>query len=130
MTRLWTILGVVDVTRSTRWYQRLLGLPTTGPAHTYFGQVVDSDGAVLVCLHSWGERTRAPTAEELDACAPGQWAVAVLRVKDFAGALERASKMVATLAEEPHVNPATGTQEFALCDPDGYYVMVSAETAA
>lgn len=62
---------------------------------------------------------RTPMENALSAQAPA-----------FAGALERASKMVATLAEEPHVNPATGTQEFALCDPDGYYVMVSAETAA
>ena len=28
--------------------------------------------------------------------------------------------------EEPHVNPNTGTQEFALRDPGGYYVMISA----
>jgi hypothetical protein len=28
--------------------------------------------------------------------------------------------------EEPHTNPNTGTLEFALRDPDGYYVMVSA----
>jgi hypothetical protein len=28
--------------------------------------------------------------------------------------------------EEPHMNPKTGTKEFALLDPDGYYVMISA----
>ena len=32
----------------------------------------------------------------------------------------------AVLEEEPHLNPNTGTHEFALRDPDGYYVMVSA----
>ena len=31
----------------------------------------------------------------------------------------------AALEEEPHVNTHTGTSEFALRDPDGYYVMVS-----
>jgi hypothetical protein len=41
-------------------------------------------------------------------------------------ALERARALVSRLDEEPHVNPATGTREFALRDPDGYYVMVSA----
>ena len=30
------------------------------------------------------------------------------------------------LEQEPEVNPATGTREFALRDLDGYYVMVSA----
>jgi hypothetical protein len=34
--------------------------------------------------------------------------------------------LVSALEEEPNVNPNTGTREFALRDPDGYYVMVSA----
>jgi hypothetical protein len=34
--------------------------------------------------------------------------------------------LVSRLEEEPSVNPATGTPEFALRDPDGYYVLVSA----
>lgn len=55
MPRLWTILGVADVLRSTLWYQRLLGVAEVSPAHSYFGQVVDTDGQVLICLHSWGE---------------------------------------------------------------------------
>ena len=48
------------------------------------------------------------------------------RVDDFDMALKRARALVARLEEEPHANPATGTQEFALRDRDGYYVMVSA----
>jgi hypothetical protein len=35
---------------------------------------------------------------------------------------------VNALEEEPQVNPATGTREFALRDLDGYYVMISALT--
>ena len=41
-------------------------------------------------------------------------------------ALARARTLVERLDEEPHLNPSTGTREFALRDPDGYYVMVSA----
>ena len=37
MKRLWTIIGVADVARSFRWYQFLLGLPETAPAHEHFG---------------------------------------------------------------------------------------------
>ena len=48
------------------------------------------------------------------------------RVDDFAMALERARTLVTRFEEEPHVNPSTGTLEFALRDPDGYYVMISA----
>jgi hypothetical protein len=50
------------------------------------------------------------------------------RVDDFEMALQRARTLVSRIDEEPHVNPATGTKEFALRDPDGYYVMVSALT--
>jgi hypothetical protein len=39
---------------SFKWYQSLLGLPVTAPAHDYFGQILDSDGTVLPCLHEWG----------------------------------------------------------------------------
>jgi hypothetical protein len=48
------------------------------------------------------------------------------RVDDFDLALPRARALVARLEEEPHVNPATGTMEFSLRDPDGYYVTISA----
>jgi hypothetical protein len=48
------------------------------------------------------------------------------RVDDFDEALSRARSLVSQLEEEPQLNPVTGTREFALRDPDGYYVMVSA----
>jgi hypothetical protein len=51
MNRTWTIIGVADVPQSFRWYQSLLGLPETAPAHDYFGQIVDLDGTVLLCVH-------------------------------------------------------------------------------
>ncbi len=37
MKRTWTIIGVADVSQSFKWYQSLLGLPETAPAHDYFG---------------------------------------------------------------------------------------------
>ena len=54
MKRAWTIIGVSDVSQSFKWYQSLLGLPETTPAHDDFGQILDSDGTVLLCLHKWG----------------------------------------------------------------------------
>jgi hypothetical protein len=39
MRRTWTIIGVGDVPGSFKWYQSLLGLPETAPAHDDFGQV-------------------------------------------------------------------------------------------
>jgi hypothetical protein len=54
MRRTWTIIGVRDVHASFNWYQSLLGLLQTAPAHDDFGQILDSDETVLLCLHEWG----------------------------------------------------------------------------
>ena len=54
MRRTWTIIGVSDVPGSFKWYQSLLGLAETAPAHDDFGQILESDGTVLLCLHEWG----------------------------------------------------------------------------
>jgi hypothetical protein len=54
MKRTWTIIGVADVPHSFSWYLYLLGLPKAEPAHDYFGQILDADGTVLLCLHRWG----------------------------------------------------------------------------
>ena len=128
MRRTWTIIGVGDVARSFKWYQSLFGLPQTAPAHEYFGQILDSDGTVLLCLHRWGDHEH-PSLISPDQAQPGNGLLLFFRVDDFDMALPRARALVARLEEEPHLNPSTGTMEFALRDPDGYYVMISALSA-
>jgi catechol 2,3-dioxygenase-like lactoylglutathione lyase family enzyme len=61
---------------------------------------------------------------------PGNGLLLFIRVDDFDRALPRARALVPRLEEEPHVNPSTGTPEFSLRDPDGYYVTISALSAA
>jgi catechol 2,3-dioxygenase-like lactoylglutathione lyase family enzyme len=129
MQRLWTIIGVTDVIRSFAWYQALLGQTATQPAHDYFGQILDTDGTVLLCLHRWGDHEH-PSLASPDHAEPGNGLLLFFRVDDFDQALGRARGLVAALEEEPNVNPNTGTREFALRDPDGYYVMISALAAA
>jgi catechol 2,3-dioxygenase-like lactoylglutathione lyase family enzyme len=128
MKRTWTIIGVADVPASFKWYQSLLGLPATTPGHRYFGQILDSDGTVLLCLHEWGAHGH-PSLMSPDHAKPGNGLLLFFRVDDFAEALLRARALVPALEEEPHVNPSTGTPEIALRDPDGYYVMISALSA-
>jgi hypothetical protein len=65
-----------------------------------------------------------------DHAQPGNGLLLFFRVDDFDMALPRARALVARLEEEPHVNPNTGTPEFSLRDPDGYYVTISALSAA
>jgi len=125
MTRTWTIIGVADVARSFGWYQSLLGLPATAPAHDHFGQIVDADGTVLLCLHKWGAHEH-PSLTSPRHAEPGNGLLLFFRVDDFEQALPRARALVVRLDEEPYVNPNTGTMEFSLRDPDGYYVTISA----
>ena len=125
MKRLWTIIGVADVAQSFQWYQTLLGLPQTSPAHDDFGQIVDTDGTVLLSIHQWGAHEHPPLMSPHDA-KPGNGFLLFFRVDNFDVALQNAHTLVDRLEEEPHVNPNTGTAEFSLRDPDGYYVSISA----
>jgi catechol 2,3-dioxygenase-like lactoylglutathione lyase family enzyme len=125
MKRTWTIIGVRDVPRSFAWYQSLFGQAPKPPGHSYFGQLLDADGTVLLCLHEWGAHDH-PTLMSPENGLPGNGLLLFFRVDDFDAALQRARGLAKQLEEEPHLNPATRTMEFALRDPDGYYVMVSA----
>ncbi|HEX4953364.1 MAG TPA: VOC family protein [Thermoanaerobaculia bacterium] len=125
---LWTILGVGDVRGSFEWYQSLLGLPQAAPAHDHFGQILDMDGTVLLCLHQWGAHEH-PSLMSPDSAAPGNGLLLFFRVDDYERALGRARTLVARFEEEPHLNPNTRTMEFSLRDPDGYYVTISAVAA-
>jgi catechol 2,3-dioxygenase-like lactoylglutathione lyase family enzyme len=125
---MWTVIGVADVARSVAWYQSLLGLPQTAPAHDYFGQILDTDGTVLLCLHAWGEHEH-PSLTSPDRAPPGNGLLLFLRIDGFDEAVPRARALVGRFEEEPHLNPNTHTREFAVRDPDGYYVTISALSA-
>ena len=129
MKRTWTIIGVGDVTASFKWYQSLFGQAETPPAHADFGQLLDTDGTVLLCLHQWGAHEH-PSLMKPDEASPGNGLLLFFRVDDFDLALQRAGALVTRLEEEPHVNPNTQSKEFSLRDPDGYYVTISALSAA
>jgi catechol 2,3-dioxygenase-like lactoylglutathione lyase family enzyme len=125
MKRIWTIIGVSDVRASFRWYQSLFGQPETPPAHDYFGQLLDSDGTVLLCLHQWGAHEH-PSLVSPERATPGNGLLLFFRVDDFDLAEQRARGLVARFDEDPHVNPNTRTKEFTVRDLDGYYVTISA----
>lgn len=125
MKRTWTIIGVRDVPRSLTWYQKLFGQPETEPGHAHFGQVLDSDGTLLLCLHEWGAHEH-PTLMSPDAATPGNGLLLFFRVDEYGVALMRARALVSRFEEEPHTNPNTRTEEFSLRDLDGYYLTISA----
>src|SRR5262245_24746852 len=125
MKRTWTIIGVSDVPRSLKCYQSLFGQKASRPGHAYWGQLVDSDGTVLLCLHAWGAEDHPPLTSPGKG-TPGNGLLLFFRIDDFDRALQRARALVRRLEEDPHLNPHTRTMEFSLRDPDGYYVTISA----
>lgn len=127
MKRTWTIIGVRDVAQSFKWYQSLFGQTPTEPVHSYFGQLVDSDGTVLLCLHEWAVDSHPSLMNPGDS-APGNGLLLFFRVDDYSSALQRAKTLQPRFDEEPHVNPNTRAEEFSLRDPDGYFVTISAST--
>jgi catechol 2,3-dioxygenase-like lactoylglutathione lyase family enzyme len=129
MKRLWTIIAVKDVAASFKWYQSLFGQRETAPGHDYWGQILDSDGTVLLCLHQWGSHDH-PSLTSPDTASPGNGLLLFFRVDDFDLALDRARRLVSRLEEEPNRNPATETLEFSLRDPEGYHVPISALSAS
>jgi catechol 2,3-dioxygenase-like lactoylglutathione lyase family enzyme len=128
MKRTWTIIGVADVARSFAWYQSLFGQPRTAPAHDDFGQLVDTDGEVLLCLHQWGSHDHASLMSPGEGAGNGL--LLFFRVDDYDDALKRARALGLRFEQEPERNPGTGTMEFSLRDPDGYYVTISARHTA
>src|SRR5499433_898714 len=109
MKRIWTIIGVRSVGDSFKWYQSLFGRPETSPSHAYFGQIVDTDGTVLLCLHAWGAHEH-PSLVSPDEASPGNGLLLFFRVDDFDMALRRGRALANRLEEEPHRNPNTETQ--------------------
>ena len=124
MKRIWTIIGVRDVAKSVEWYQSLFGQPQTAPNHAHFGQILDADGTVLLCLHQWGEHEH-PSLMSPDVAPRGNGLLLFFRVDDFDSTLERVRFEGLRLEEEPHVNPNTQTPEFSLMDPDGYHITIN-----
>ena len=94
MKRTWTVIGVSDVPSSFKWYQSLFGQPETRPGHDYWGQIVDADATVLLCLHQWGAHEH-PSLTSPDNATPGNGLLLFFRVDDFEMALKRARALVA-----------------------------------
>jgi catechol 2,3-dioxygenase-like lactoylglutathione lyase family enzyme len=76
-------------------------------------------------VHAWGAHDH-PTLASPDRAQPGNGLILFFRVDDFEATLARARTLAERLEAEPEIGDGTGALEFALRDPDGYYVMVSA----
>jgi hypothetical protein len=128
MKRTWTIIGVRDVASSAKWYQSLFGQPETPLNHDYFGQILDTDGTVLLCLHQWGSHEH-PSLTSPEKASPGNGPPLILPRRRFRRGteessrhLDKASKEITNNFSAPvgkcmqlinNVSPAVGGQSLA-----------------
>jgi hypothetical protein len=90
MKRIWTIIGVGNLPGSFKWYRSLLGLPETAPAHDDFGQIIDPDGTILLCLHERGAHEH-PSLTSPNHATPGNGLLLFFRIDSLTSPLVRST---------------------------------------
>ena len=124
MIRNWPGIRVNDTVASSEWYRYLLNCQSAlgegSPDRSRFDQLVDADGAVLLCLLQWDAHQDhwggAPNGT-------GKGVELYFVVDDFDDVWERAKQLRAEVVQEELApTEAFQTREFKVRDPDGYVV--------
>ena len=122
MTRTEVIIGVENVSKSSKWYQELFGCKSNHGGDS-FEILTDKDGTVILCLHKWGEHQH-PTLTN-PKIHVGNGLILYIRVDNLKKVWDNAQKLNAVIEEEPRLNQNSGKEEFAIRDLDGYYLLIS-----
>jgi hypothetical protein len=126
MIRNWPGIRVQDTVASSEWYRYLLNcrsaLDEGSSDRLRFDQLVDDDGAVLVCLLRWDAHD---DLWDNDHDRVGKGVELYFVVDDFDEVWERAQRLHAEVVEDQRsTTEAFQTREFKVRDPDGYVVGV------
>ncbi|MGB0178128.1 MAG: VOC family protein [Owenweeksia sp.] len=116
------IIAVNKVAESSRWYQELLGCRGIHGGDD-FEMLTDDKGTLFMCLHAW-EKHDHPTMSNRDLPADNGLII-YLTVEDLDTVWENAQKLKARVEKEPAVSANSHRKEFAIRDPDGYYLLIT-----
>ncbi|HNP19520.1 MAG TPA: VOC family protein [Fulvivirga sp.] len=122
MTKIDPIIAVKDVEVSSNWYQAILGCKRTHGGDE-FAVLVSENDEVLICLHKWGEHEH-PTMVN-PSITPGNGLILYFKMENLDEIRDNVKKMGYPVEEELHLNPNSTKMEFALRDPDGYYLTIT-----
>ena len=116
------IIAVRDLKASSKWYQKILGFRDHHDSD-HFAVLVSDDNEIALCLHPWGAHEH-PTMTNPN-ITPGNGLILYFRTDNLNGIYDNALKAGCAIAEDIHLNPNSGKQEFSIRDPDGYFVTVT-----
>lgn len=116
------LIGVSDVSASSRWYQQLLDCESGHGGNTY--EQLVCNGHMLLQLHAWDD----PADQHEHLGSPdlplGNGVLLWFAVEDFEAARARAVDLEATILDDLY-NPNARQREIWLRDPDGYVVVLA-----
>ncbi|MGE8427332.1 MAG: glyoxalase [Sphingobacterium sp.] len=121
MTRTEPIIAVKTVSKSSLFYQRLLGCTSQHGGETF--EILTDNGTVILCLHKWGEHDHPTMRDQKHA---GNGFILFFRVDNLQQIFENATLLNAVIEKDIHYNENSLKDQFILRDPDNYYLIVSA----
>lgn len=122
------LLAVSDVERSSKWYQRLLGVRSDHGGSEY--ERLLWNGVLVLQLHSFTVEHHHGLIGNRDDRPYGNGVLLWLEVEDFDEVMQRASAMNVEIVLPRHRNPPEGDGgpnhwECWMHDPDGYVVVIA-----
>ncbi|RKH60960.1 VOC family protein [Corallococcus llansteffanensis] len=119
------LLAVRDVAASSRWYQQLLGCESAHGGDEY--EMLVSNGEPILQLHAWDLDEHANLMGP-DSAPHGHGVLLWFETTDFDASVKAAEALKVDWVEAPHENPNSRRREFWVRDPDGYVIVLAAES--
>ncbi|HMU15327.1 MAG TPA: VOC family protein [Flavobacteriales bacterium] len=123
MTKIDPIIAVNDVDSSAKWYEDIFGFKNSSPKGHGFAVLKSETNEIVLCLHQW-EMDDHPTMTD-PSITPGNGLMLYFRTNNLDKIYKRAKNSGCRIEEDIHLNPRPNKKEFALRDPDGYFLTVS-----
>lgn len=116
------LICVNDVTASSLWYQRLLGLESGHGGEEY--ERLNLNGKLVLQLHKWDVHHDHGPIGDPDDRPHGNGILLWFELNDFEDAVARATALDVVIIKSYHLSE-NGNYEFWINDPDGYLLVLT-----
>lgn len=115
------IIAVKNIEESSKWYQAVFGCRSMHEGNE-FDILVTKNGEIFICLHKWGAHDH-PTMK--NPSTPGNGLILYIRTENMKEIRENVERIGYAVEEEIQLNPNSRKKEFAIKDPNGYYLIIA-----